>query len=414
MFLALWYYLHGYVIIEVSGFSVERFVNMAAYRGIYIWDICPQGVVIRMKVSKQGCQLLDECAQKTGCRYTIIEERGLPSAIRKYQKRKILVLGVLFFMIGLYLLSSFIWIVEVKGNERIAEADILLACEEMGLKPGAWKPRVNLEEVTEGLLEGFSDIAWASVKIKGTNVRVDLVETIPQPEIVDKHTPSNVIAQKDGMIVSIAAEAGSPLRKAGDVVKSGDILISGEIKSVVGDETEQSQLVRARGAVFAKVWEIMEDELPLTYTEKQYTDECKKDYSIIIKDSILNIIKPRIEDGLYDKEKVYEKNAAIGDYKLPIALAKEEYKKYIEVSKERTVEEAKEELKQSLTKRANELQLREGSIQDISISYEEEADKVTARAIITIIERIDEEQKIDHIGRNAPDGANGENTANGS
>ena len=39
MFLALWYYLHGYVMITVSGFSVERFVNMATFRGIYLWNI---------------------------------------------------------------------------------------------------------------------------------------------------------------------------------------------------------------------------------------------------------------------------------------------------------------------------------------------------------------------------------------
>ncbi len=412
MFLALWYYLHGYVIIEVSGFSVERFVNMAAFRGVYIWDICPQGVVIRMKVSKQGCHMLDECAKKTGCHYKMIEERGLPSILKRYQKRKILALGVLFFMIGLYVLSTFIWIVEVQGNERIATEEILDACQKMGLRPGAWKPKVDLEEVTEGLLEGFTDISWASVKIKGTNVQVRLVETIPQPEIVDKQTPCDIIAQRDSMIVSIATEKGTPLLKGGDVVKKGDILISGEVKLMVGDEVTGTELVRARGAVVAKTWEVLEEELPLKYIEKQYTGECKKDYSVILKDSVLNIMKPRLDNGLYDSNKLYEKNLAIGDYKLPIALARDEYKEYIEVKKSRTAEEAKNELKEMLTKKANEIPMRDGRIQNIDISYEEEANKVKAKAIITISERIDVEQKMDDNRRNALNGANGENTAN--
>ena len=42
MFLALWNYLRGYVIIYVTGFSVERFINLAVNRGIFIWDIIPE------------------------------------------------------------------------------------------------------------------------------------------------------------------------------------------------------------------------------------------------------------------------------------------------------------------------------------------------------------------------------------
>lgn len=39
MFLALWNYICGYVIIYVTGFSVERMLNMAINKGVFIWDI---------------------------------------------------------------------------------------------------------------------------------------------------------------------------------------------------------------------------------------------------------------------------------------------------------------------------------------------------------------------------------------
>ena len=39
MFLSVWNYLRGYVTIELSGFSVERFMNLASHKGIYLWDI---------------------------------------------------------------------------------------------------------------------------------------------------------------------------------------------------------------------------------------------------------------------------------------------------------------------------------------------------------------------------------------
>ena len=58
MFLALWNYLRGYVIIYVTGFSVERFINLAVNRGIFIWDIIPErNRVIMNAVLKRGAGL---------------------------------------------------------------------------------------------------------------------------------------------------------------------------------------------------------------------------------------------------------------------------------------------------------------------------------------------------------------------
>ena len=99
MFLALWYYLHGYVMITVSGFSVERFVNMATFRGIYLWNIQPKGSSIQMNVSSKGYSLLKECAEKTGCQYHIVRRCGLPALIRKYKKRKILACSSIIYII---------------------------------------------------------------------------------------------------------------------------------------------------------------------------------------------------------------------------------------------------------------------------------------------------------------------------
>lgn len=51
MFLALWNYIRGYVIIYVTGFSVERFINMAVNKGIFIWDVIQEKNMVIMKAS---------------------------------------------------------------------------------------------------------------------------------------------------------------------------------------------------------------------------------------------------------------------------------------------------------------------------------------------------------------------------
>ena len=69
MFLVLWNYIRGYVIIYVTGFSVERFINLAANRGIFIWDVVPERNRVIMKASLKNIEKLKECGIKTGCRF---------------------------------------------------------------------------------------------------------------------------------------------------------------------------------------------------------------------------------------------------------------------------------------------------------------------------------------------------------
>ncbi len=391
MFLALWYYLQGYVMITVSGFSVERFVNMATFRGIYLWNIQPKGSAVQMNVSIKGYSLLKECAEKTGCQYDIVCQYGLPAFFKKYKKRKILAFGMLFFVAALYTLSSFLWTVEVEGNERIQTEDLLAACEKMGMSPGTLKWTISTDNITEGLLETFADISWVSVSMKGTNALIKLVETIPQPEMIDKTTPSNLIAKKDSVIQSITVEVGTPMVQSGDVVKKGALLISSEVIIAAGEEAEVGrEYVHARGTILGKVWYTLEEKVALQNTEKKYIGEEKKDKSLLIGDVVLNIIQPNIE-GTYEKQKTGGNQFAIGDFQLPLAWVEETYKQYETVVKQKTEEEAKKEVEELLKKKATEMV--EGEIENIEITYHIEQDNVIGTATITALEEISEEQK---------------------
>ena len=391
MFLALWYYLQGYVMITVSGFSVERFVNMATFRGIYLWNIQPKGSAVQMNVSIKGYSLLEECAEKTGCQYNIVCQYGLPAFFKKYKKRKILAFGVLFFVVALYTLSSFLWTVEVEGNERIETEDLLAVCEKMGMSPGKLKWSMNTDTITESLLETFSDISWVSVSMKGTNAHIKVVETIPQPEMVDKTTPSDLIAKKDSVIQSITAEVGTPMVQSGDVVKKGALLISSEVIIAVGEEAEVGrEYVHARGTILGKVWYTLEEKVALQNTEKKYTGEDKKDKSLLIGDVVLNVIQPNME-GTYEKQKTGGSQFAIGDFQLPLAWVEETYKQYETVVKEKTEQEAKKEVEELLKKKATEMV--EGEIENIEITYHIEQDSVVGTAMITALEEISEEQR---------------------
>lgn len=116
-------------------------MNLAAYRRILFWDAKGVGGGMEMKISLAGLKELEECAQKTGCHLEILALGGLPEKMRHAKTHPIFAVGILFFAATLYVLSSFVWVVHVEGNERLTEEEILTACEAYGLKPGKWKNR---------------------------------------------------------------------------------------------------------------------------------------------------------------------------------------------------------------------------------------------------------------------------------
>ena len=392
MFLALWYYLQGYVMIEVSGFSVERFVNMATHRGIYLWDVIFSKTKVMMKVSRKAYEELEICGEKTGCRYEILGEYGLPVALRRCGKRKILAGGILFFVFSMYGLSSFVWTLDIKGNERIETSALVESCKSLGVYPGAWKMQVKTKEITEALITDFPEIAWVSVKIEGTKAIVKLVETIQKTEIVEQDTPKQIVAAKNGIITEIAAERGTPLVVAGAVVEKGDILIDSKIRIGIGEEIIEEKQVHACGKVRAKLWYALKEEVPLVYTEKIPKEERKKDATLVIKDTGINFFHPHFGDDTYSLEKKENKLLSIGDFKLPLAWVTTYYRRYEEVEQVRTQDEAKVFLEEVIRKKANDLLAEEGELVDIQIVFGEYQDKVTAEATVTVVERIDHEQ----------------------
>ena len=395
MFLTLWHYLRGYVIIRVSGFSVERFVNLAALRGIYIWDIKPNKNAVIMRVSPQGFKELKECARKTKCHYKIMDRRGLPFLLDRCKHRKVYTAGVFFFVAVLYVLSSFIWTVTVTGNSRISTQDILSFCSEQGLAAGKLKMTTDTKKVTDSLILKFEDISWVAISTKGTKVAITIVETIPKTEIVDRETPCSIIADKACIIESISVSAGTPLVKAKDVVEKGDMLVSGTLSIKDMDTEVGRKYVRSLAKIKGRCVYIIENTMPLTYINKVKTGNITKDNSIVLGDYILDFIAPRVKFQLYDKKEKEVKEFKIGDYVLPFKILCTEYEEYTEEEKNRTEEEAKAEINSLLLKTKQDMELGGAQIIGEETKFLLNNNILTSTTTLTVIENIGMEKSIE-------------------
>ena len=377
--------------IRAKGFSAERFMNLVAYRGVYLWDVVQVGAGMTMKAAGGSLDILQTCAEKTGCSLEVLGYGGLPAFLRRFSGKSVWTAGMLLFAVGLYLLSSFVWVIEVEGNVRLSEDEILTACREMGLRPGTWKGSVDTDAITDALLARFSDISWVSVGMDGTDAIIRLAETIEQAEMVDKTTPCDIIAAADGVILQITAERGTPLVSPGDVVKKGDVLISCELVIGLEGEAQHTELVAAEGAVTARIWQSLAEDAPLAYEQMRYTGEERENHSLILSGQEWDFVRPSGEKQ-WERTPLWEKPLAIGDFALPLTWKKESWKAYEMEPKSRTPEEAKAFLEENLRKKAENLLSPYGTIEDIAIRYTEYADHVHAEAELTLAERIEQKQ----------------------
>ncbi|MDD4334820.1 MAG: sporulation protein YqfD [Desulfotomaculaceae bacterium] len=286
--------LQGYLVIQVMGDAPEKFVNMAASRGIYLWDVeqLSNGTVM-IKVYLKNVNALRHIARRTRCRFRIRQRSGLPFYVAVLRRRKALALGAFLSLIILYFLTSFIWIIEIKGNEKLDSYDVLRAAEQAGLRRGAFKWNINPGAVEDGIVEQLPLLSWSGVYIKGTKATIEVAERILPEE--EDHQPAHIVAKKTGVIKEVLVLNGRQAVKEGDTVSAGQVLISGEILPVEeepppgvdgekpAENMEPVRYVHAMGFARARVWYEGYSEVSLVETGQRPTGKQKTCVSIKFK-----------------------------------------------------------------------------------------------------------------------------------
>jgi len=263
-------FLFGYVNILVKGENLEKFLNKAASRGIFLWDIKRVGEnEILVKTRLSAVKPLRHIGRSTRSLFRFKAREGFPFIISRLKRRKSLLLGAVLFLIGLYSLSSFIWFIDIKGNKVLPTEKVLRIAAESGLKPGVIRFKVDEAGVEGYMREKMPEVYYVSVEISGTRATIEIAEkTVRRKE---EQYPASIVAQKAGLVKEVLVLVGNPLVKEGDTVVPGQTLISGIIPppvlpgSVPGDSANDPGLnppppplppayVHAAGVVRARVW----------------------------------------------------------------------------------------------------------------------------------------------------------------
>jgi similar to stage IV sporulation protein len=385
--------VRGYVIIIVEGFFIEKFINICARRRILLWDVRIQKerrVTARMSIS--GFRLIRPVARKTGCKVRLLKKTGLPFVFNKYRRRKAFFAGAVLFFILLNVLASFVWSIEITGNERLDTAFLENALAENGIRTGAFKYRIDTRGAVDRMMLEIDRISWISISIKGTKVRVQIREREDIPEIVPRHIPCDIIALRDGIIRQVTATEGIEAVSEGDTVKKGQVLISGRIPLKGGEG--QYRHVHAMGTVKARTWYEEEAPVMLTVTEKLRTGRIIRDHCLILFSRKLDLIRRKIRFSEYEYEEAGKKLSIGEDLVFPVEWVTVTYYEIISHKAHVREEDAREKAAREAYEKVLERVPDSAEVVDENLYITEQDGEMTAKVILECVEDIGVSRRI--------------------
>jgi len=253
-----------------------------------------------------------------GLDYEVSGLYGLPGLIYKYRKRYGIAFAIVLTVLFIIFSSSVVWDVRIEGNESLTSAQLKEALDRSGLSVGTSWNSLSQSEVETVALKQIPDLAWININRRGTVAYVTVKEKKSHGQAEPLYGYSNIVAAVDCIIEEITVERGIAMVKAGDVVRRGQLLISGVIPAELG-----GGFVRAEGEIVGRVNEKFSVTVSREEAKRVYSNEKLSELSIKIFGFSLNIFKIY---GNSDNQCVIiedkESPTVLGRFKLPLEITK--------------------------------------------------------------------------------------------
>ena len=254
-------WMAGRVWVNAKGPHVERFINLCAQRGVVLSSASRVGLrSMAFCVDVNTFYLLRPIARSAGVRLRINKRSGMPFLRVFFRRRFMLPIGALLCVMVLIALSGRVWGINILCEQVALGHKAQQALYESGVHIGVQRAALDLLEIRQRIEKQLPEASFVGLRQRGVLLEMEVVPRYPEPQMIDRQTPCDIVARCDGVIVEITAMQGRALVKPGDAVVSGQVLIEG-YSDILGD-------VHAMGMVTARTGVYGMGKAPLY--EKQY------------------------------------------------------------------------------------------------------------------------------------------------
>lgn len=266
-------FLRGHSRVLVEAPFPQRLLNLAAQEGLLFWGLDWQDANhLYLTIPSQNKKRFAQLAGKIGASVAVESGHGMPVLWSRLRKRVGFLLGFAMSLTTVLLLSQFVLVIEITGNQRVATADIQNALAKAGVSPGVYGPSLSLSQLPQVVMADLEGIAWMGINRYGTRIEVSLRETVPPPEIYQREGLFDVVSTASGIIEEIQAFQGEKMVEVGDTVTQGQVLLSGNVElppPLYSENPSQWLEVPASGKVIARTWRQITAVIPQTVAVKE-------------------------------------------------------------------------------------------------------------------------------------------------
>ncbi|MCK1991553.1 sporulation protein YqfD [Peribacillus muralis] len=252
-------YYTGYVKVKARGKGAERLINMLTRRGLHIWDVKRVGSeTLIFHMDFRDIPKLRQVMRKSDCKVKFMQGKGVPFLMKRVMNNSGFLVGLIAFLLCIFVLSNMVWGIEVKDAKPATEHAIRKELDKMGVKIGKVQFFVDdVDTIQRKLSDRIGALTWVGVELKGTTYHFRVVEK-RQPKEIEKTSPQNLVASKKAIIAHMFVEKGQSKVNVNDYVGKGQLLVSG----LIGKEDKQ-EIVSAQGVIKGKTWYNAEVKIPM-------------------------------------------------------------------------------------------------------------------------------------------------------
>ncbi len=263
-------------------------------------------------------RLLQICAQyHVNAKITGAAER---EPLRAHIRRRwTLLIGMILCAALMILFLGRIWAIDIRvDGENPTDADrtrILEQCQYLNIHIGAAARGADTDLLQKNIVAQLPDLKYTGVHLEGIRLCIDARTETPAPETFEIEIARDIVAARDGIIVSVEADSGHACVQAGDAVRAGQALILGE-EAISKEETAP---VGASGRVLAKCWFEGRASGTLRAEVSHHTGSTSRSTAL----EILNYTVPLTAGEPYARCEIEQKSTPIGGMFIPLAMITE-------------------------------------------------------------------------------------------
>lgn len=374
----------------MTGAETWIFLNRCASAGIaFSRAQAADSCTLSLLLYPRDIPRAESLALRCGCTLERGRAAGLPALSGKLRRRLVLCIGALIMAAGLLFSSLFVWEISVTENDsELSEREILAALRSDGIGIGSFWPAFREDAIRSRALMRLPELQWVAVNVRGSKAGVEVRAVTPAPEIWDPRVPTDVTAERTGIVDGLCVLEGETLVHRGDVVTEGQTLVSADRPAGAGE----GRHVHARAEITAYTWREETAVAPLPVTGKVYSGREIHRFSVVLGNRRINFYtNSGILPAECDKITKMGSFGLEGVFSLPAVWIRETWRPYAEVTEEPDIPALQAALEEELLSRLEKELGHRGRVEELHYSMSCENGRMCVTLRAECLERIDKE-----------------------